>query len=294
MKIKCEVCGYENFNEFLELRDYYYSREKFKILICDKCGFKITHPKVNEKDIIKYYDTRNYISHNNKQDSLFEKVYNFIKQYSFKNKLRLIKKYTKISEKNNLLDYGCANGDFLKFINNNNIKGFGLEINEFARQYAKNKNNLSNIFNPEYISNFENNKFSAITLWHVLEHIHNLDLILNEFYRILNKDGIIIIAVPNTDSYDCKHYKEFWAAYDVPRHLYHFSENNIIELMNRYNFKYIKKHPLIFDSFYISLVSEKYTKNKFKTINSILIGLISDIYGLFKNQYSSQIYIFKK
>ena len=232
-----------------------------------------------------------YISHTNNTKGLFNWMYHTVRKYTVKSKLKLLNKE---SAGKKHLDIGCGTGEFLNACKNSGYKTKGIEPSELARKQAIKNFDLSVSKNTN-LGQFENNKFNSISMWHVLEHIPKLHKTVEELNRILNNNGKIIIAVPNQKSWDAKYYKEFWAGWDVPIHLWHFSEINIEKLFNKYNFDLVNKKPMLFDSFYVSLLSEEFKSGRKKYIKGFIIGLISNVIGIFtKRGCSSIVYVFKK
>jgi 2-polyprenyl-3-methyl-5-hydroxy-6-metoxy-1,4-benzoquinol methylase len=238
-----------------------------------------------------YYKSDDYISHTDSKRTLFEKAYQFVKIIALKRKLKIIR--SNAEEGKYLLDFGCGTGDFLKEAQKKGWHVLGIEPNEQAREIA-NKKTDNIVFNSEYISKLENESFDVITLWHVLEHVPNTREQLSVFNKLLKPNGILIVAVPNYKSYDAAHYKSFWAAFDVPRHLWHFSRTAVNNLVSLENMKVIKTYPMLFDAFYVSLLSEKYKSGKMKPFRSFLIGCLSNIRAMRTKEYSSLIYCIKK
>jgi predicted SAM-dependent methyltransferase len=196
----------------------------------------------------------------------------------------------KFPSRGKILDIGAGTGDFLVEAKKSGWKVSGIEPDEKARLKAEEKGiKLSS--SPE---NFKANKFDVITLWHVLEHVHDINSQIIEFEHLLKKNGLLVIAVPNFKSYDAQYYKEFWAAFDVPRHLWHFSQNSFKHIMGGTSFKQSDSKPLIFDAFYVSLLSEKYKAKKSNFIKAILIGLKSNFKARTSTEYSSIAYFFRK
>lgn len=287
---KCLVCSNDKFEDYLICNDYLVTKNDFKLVKCKNCNFIFTNPRPLESDISNYYASSDYISHTNRTANLFEYIYKCVKNYSLKKKYNLIKRYFK---KGNILDYGCGTGDFLAYMKSKNWNTFGLEPNDNARNFAIEKNKL-NIKKINEISEFENNYFNIITLWHVLEHIYNADEIINLLKNKLDDNGTLIIALPNHESYDAIYYKENWAAYDVPRHIYHFNKNTIKLFLEKHKLKITEIYPMKFDSFYVSILSEKIKNKKNNIFNAFLTGLKSNFKAKSKNNYSSLIYIVKK
>jgi 2-polyprenyl-3-methyl-5-hydroxy-6-metoxy-1,4-benzoquinol methylase len=282
----CPVCGKSDFRTYLTVPDFFLSKEEFTIVMCKDCEFKFVNPRPKYENLGKYYESEEYISHSNTSIGLVNSVYQKIRKHTHKKKFNLV---TNCANGKTILDIGCASGELLYLFKNNGWKTSGIEPNENARSFAINNYGL-NIFDESAISGFENEKFDAITMWHVLEHVSDLNGRISEIKRILKKNGVFIVAVPNCDSYDANYYKEFWAAYDVPRHLYHFTPKTIESLMSKFNFKIEKILPMKFDSYYVSLLSEKYKKGKTNYFSAFKNGLKSNMKAD-KNKYSSQIYI---
>ena len=287
----CPVCNHDNFTPFISCKDHTVSAEVFNIVSCSGCNFKFTNPRPEDSIIGNYYKSEDYISHSNTKKGLISSLYHLVRSYTLGQKEKLLNKYV---SRGTLLDYGCGTGMFLKKCRDRSWSVFGLEPDDGARSIAKsfdlklceNLNELNQLV--------EDRSLSAITLWHVLEHVSDLDNTLNLFRRKLKEDGVLIIAVPNYCSYDAKHYKENWAAYDVPRHLYHFNLDSVSNLLKNFAFKLIDTKPMKFDSFYVSMLSERYKTGKQSLINSFLIGLRSNLRAKKASDYSSVIYVFKK
>ncbi len=273
----------------MKLRDNFLTKERFKI-IKNKSGFLETIPQPKKNDINKYYKSEKYLSHTDSKKSFFDKIYQVAKEINLREKKKIIKNYVK---KGMVLDYGCGVGDFLNYIKND-YEINGIEPNENAAKIASTKLDIL-ISNNTNLSNINDGKYDLITLWHVFEHVHELDMLSKELFRILKKEGTLIIAVPNYKSYDAEYYAEYWAAYDVPRHLWHFNRESLIKWWDKYEMKNVDIKPMKLDSYYVSILSEKYrNKNIFSFIKGIIIGLLSNLKARKTNEYSSLIYIFKK
>jgi predicted SAM-dependent methyltransferase len=288
----CPVCNHSNFKSFLLCKDYTVSNETFQIVSCDACGFKFTNPRPPEEKLGDYYKSEDYISHSDTSKGLISKLYKAVRTYTLRGKVNLIEKY---SDKGNLLDYGCGTGMFLAAAKSSTWNVFGIEPDPGARNLASmqvGKEVFSDIVSAK--SSIADVSFNCITLWHVLEHVTKLNDALSWFHTKLEKNGILIIAVPNHKSYDAKIYGEYWAAYDVPRHLSHFEERTVIDLLNRNGFLHVTSLPMKFDSFYVSMLSEKYKSGSISYIKAFLNGLLSNIRAKKASDYSSVIYVFKK
>ncbi len=271
---------------YLKTKDYSVSGESFELTFDEDKQMLITTPQ--PESLNKYYESEDYISHTDASKSLVDKIYQVVKKYSLAKKLVLIESLSSGSKK--LLDVGAGTGDFLSIAKNNKWNVFGVEPNTRANQLAS-KKGLQLFANIEELG--ETN-FDVITLWHVLEHLPNLESQIEKFKALLSDNGSLIIAVPNYKSYDAKKYGAYWAAYDVPRHLWHFSQSAIKRLFSNMDMEVVKTKPMIFDSFYVSLLSEKYKTGKQNFLRGFISGLKSNLSAINTGEYSSLIYIIKK
>jgi len=272
---------------FLTVKDYSVSKETFDLFYDETLDMLITHPQPSLENLGKYYESEDYISHTDNKRSLFEKLYHFIKSIALKNKLNLINSLQ--SNKGQILDIGAGTGDFLSVAKNDGWQTIGVEPSDRAKSIAINKG----ISFVEQTSELENNSFDVISMWHVLEHVPDLDKQIKELKRLLKPSGTLIIAVPNFKSFDAKHYGKFWAAYDVPIHFWHFSKTAIKLLFEKEEMKMEKVLPMKFDSFYVSLLSEKYKSGKMNFMKAFFTGLQSNLKAKKDFEYSSHIYILK-
>ena len=287
----CPVCSGGDFLSLLICNDYSTTKEDFTIVSCNSCDFTFTNPRPTDENLGKYYLSDKYISHTNTSKGLFETLYQIVRKYAISQKLKLLIRF---SESKNHLDIGCGTGEFLNACKNAGFKTKGIEPSELARKKAIKNYNLD-IYENTDLSQFENSSFHTITMWHVLEHVPNLNETIENFSRILEKNGSVIIAVPNLKSWDAKYYKEFWAAWDVPIHLWHFSKKSIQSLFAKWDFELVKTKPMLFDSFYVALLSEEYKFGRKNLFKGFIIGFISNILGMLnKRGCSSTIYVFQK
>ena len=287
----CPVCGGESSKKVMDCIDYTVSRETFSIVQCTKCGFKYTNPRPDDKEIGKYYESEEYVSHSNSKKGLINTVYHWVRNYSLRKKVELINSQSK---KGNLLDIGCGTGEFLSTAVANGWKGQGIEPNDKARNQAISNHKL-NVLPESGIASLQNNNFDVITMWHVLEHVHTLNERVLEIYALLKPGGKAIIAVPNCTSYDASVYGKEWAAYDVPRHLYHFTPETMKALFRKHKMDFVQSYPMKFDSFYVSMLTEKNVHKQNRLLPAFLNGFKSNLKT--KNdaeKYSSVIYVFVK
>lgn len=278
----------------MKVLDYSISKESFELKYNSELDMFDTFPKPENVDLPKYYKSENYISHTDSTKSLMDKIYQLVKTFTISSKVKLISSYINLNPK--LLDIGCGTGEFLKSAFTKGWEVTGVEPNDKASELAllkldQNKNIFTSI--DELITNIPNKKFNVITLWHVLEHVPDYNETIIKIKSLLEPDGILIVAVPNINSYDAKHYKEFWAAYDVPRHLWHFSKTAIHNIFLKHQMRVEKIIPMYFDSFYVAMLSEKHKTGKSNLIRAFFIGLVSNLKALFSKEFSSLIYVIK-
>lgn len=277
-------------NFFIKVKDFTVSNEEFDLGFNEKFQCLETIPQPALEKLGSYYESEDYISHTDASKSFVDKLYHIVKKYALQKKVQLVKKNT---SGNSILDVGCGTGDFLKVCQEQNFNVLGVEPNEKARNLAEMKlGNSTDIFSNLF--QIDSKKFDVITMWHVLEHVPDLETYIEKLTSLLNPGGILIIAVPNYKSYDAKYYKQFWAAYDVPRHLWHFSKKSIKKLFTGDKFDHIGIKPMLFDSFYVSILSEKNKTGKSNLIKAFFVGLFSNLSGNFSKEFSSHIYLLKK
>lgn len=271
----------------MKVKDHFLAQEYFDIEPTNTPGILKTNPI--PADLEKYYESQEYISHHQDKGGIKEFIYKKVQQLNLNFKRNLLAK--ELFNKAKVLDYGCGAGEFLKFIESD-FTTFGYEPNADARNFAAKKFSSTTII--DNIAQLENESLDAVTMWHVLEHIPNQDEILNLIAQKLKPNGLLVIAVPNHTSYDAKKYGEYWAAYDVPRHIYHFSKSGMERLMKnkKWNLKYTR--PLLFDAFYISMLSEKYKKNPIFWLSGFIYGAISNFKAIKTGEFSSLIYVIRK
>lgn len=285
---KCPVCRGESQQDFLEAEDHNVSNDLFKIVECVACSFRFTNPIPTEETIGDYYKSENYVSHSGTKKGFVNRVYHIVRSRAIKQKENLAAKYSK---EQTILDIGCGTGDFLGYCKSQNWKTLGLEPDQSARKIALESNAIDAKV-LKHLYEIEANTFDVISMWHVLEHVYNLNEDIEQYKKILKKDGALIVAVPNCSSKDAEHYRSSWAAYDLPIHLYHFRPDNMKQLFSKHGMEVVEILPMKFDSYYISMVSEKYKGGNI--FSGFVNGLKSNIAANSKNnKYSSQIYVIK-
>ena len=273
----------EQTDTHIETVDHFLTKEKFKIKKTFIMGLLQTHPVPIKEEMPKYYKSEKYVSHNAKKRGLFFFFYRFFRDINFYAKCRFLST-NKANQK--LLDFGCGEGYFLNKLKKKGFDTYGVDVSL--------TNQPTNIYGSVFDHQLDNKKFKYITAWHSIEHVHELQKTISRMYDLLDEKGTIIVAVPNYLSFDARYYKRFWAAYDVPRHLWHFDKKSLKEVFENKGFKLVKLSPMILDAYYVSLLSEKYKKSTFKILNSFFVGTISNTLAFFTKEYSSNIFVFKK
>ena len=290
---ECPVCGGSQFSDFLTCTDHFVSGEEFVIRKCEGCGFKLTADAPDEDSISPYYQSEEYVSHSDTSKGLVNRAYHVARNIMLGQKRKITARAARIKS-GKLLDIGAGTGYFASYMEKHGWQVAGTEKSGEARQFAHNEFGLE-LHPTEQLFSFSAESFDIVTMWHVLEHIHALKKNISELNRVLKPNGCLFIAIPNHTSYDAKHYKKFWAAYDVPRHIWHFAPPQLQALFEKSGFRLIKKYRLPLDSFYISIVSEKYKKSSLPFLKGVWHGKISWLESLMnRNRCSSVIYALRK
>ena len=287
----CLACQKETPENTIEITDHFLSQENFRVTFCATCQLGRTNMDSN-KDLAQYYASDEYISHGTTKAGLFEQLYQTARKFTLRQKSRIIGANT--GTRLDILDYGCGTGDFLAFLKNRGHSVYGVEPGAKPRKITEHK-----IGHTAYSSLREilpDQKFDIITLWHVLEHVANPLQTLEELTALLKPQGQLIVAVPNHKSEDCRYYKSQWAGYDVPRHLWHFSQTALQKIAAQTPLQQNKVLPMKLDAFYVSLLSEKYKGRSGLTqwVNGFITGLRSNLKARQTGEWSSLIYTFTK
>ncbi len=289
---RCPICQHEDFTLRINCRDHTLSNEVFALTECDHCHLLLTNPRPDAQSLTHYYQSADYISHTNTASGIMDIGYLLARQFTLGWKLRLL---NRLQQRGKLLDFGCGTGSFLRYAINNDWQAKGVEPSAVAREKGQSLLGKSkkNIFND--LSEIQNEDFDSITLWHVLEHVPDVNTTLQNLKKQLTKDGLIFVAVPNHRCADAHLYAEYWAGYDVPRHLWHFTQATMAQLMANNKLKIKRTIPMRLDAYYVSLLSEKYRNNKkltpFSACRALINGFRSNWRAKKGLNYSSLIYI---
>ena len=289
----CPLCLSGNISLHLRCTDHYISKEVFEVNKCMECGFQFTQDYPEDSEIGKYYESEDYISHSDTAKGFSNKLYRLARKIMLRRKLSIIRKFTGLN-KGSLLDIGSGTGHFADTMRKAGWQVRGIEINEKARRYATSTFGVE-ILGPENISTIQTGSFDCITLWHVLEHFHDPDWYFSQIARLLKSDGKIVIALPNCGSFDASHYKENWAAWDVPRHIWHFNPVSFALFAKQRGYTVQMKRYLPFDVFYISILSERQRGSLIPLPAGMFRGLIFSLKTLFNtDRGSSLVYVLKR
>ena len=284
---QCPICEGDTFRPFLTCTDYTVSKRDFNIVECTSCGFKLTNPVPDADAIGAYYQSEDYVSHSNTNKGLINSLYQMIRRRTIRQKgEKIIRHFGK--KTGSILDYGAGTGTFLAHMKSIGWETVGLEPSPEARLVAEKEYQIL-LHPPEHLHHLPANSADVITLWHVLEHVHTLNETLARLTQILKNDGLMVIAVPNCTAYEAQVFGRHWAAYDVPRHLYHFSIETMTRLLAKHGLQVEDQNLMPFDSFYVSMLSNKYKTGSTNLINSFLTGLKSNLKAGSDLHYGSSI-----
>jgi SAM-dependent methyltransferase len=289
----CPLCNNEIIKEEITCSDHLVSGEDFLLCRCLNCGFLFTQNAPTSDKIGPFYESEDYISHSDTKKGVMNLLYHYARGLNLKRKTSLVKKHT-CKKKGVLLDIGTGTGYFLQAMQQQLWQVQAMEQSAVARQFAKEHFNLD-VLPKNAWRELSSASFDAITLWHVMEHLHDLNETWEQLQRLLQPKGRLIVAVPNAAAWDAAYYGKDWAAYDVPRHLWHFSTDNMLLIARKYGFELEEIYPMPMDAFYISILSEQNRKNKQAFLKGMYVGFRAWCSSLLNKQKSSSlIFVFKK
>jgi len=288
----CQVCGSSSLTAVSEIKDHSITKEKFELYKCGVCGFSFTQNPPEESESGRYYQSEDYISHSNTSTGVVSRLYHMVRDIMLGRKYKLVQD---LGADKSLLDIGSGTGYFLNYMKQKGYFTSGIEIDDKARNFSIKQFGLD-VNTPEHLKNGGiKQKFGYITLWHVLEHLYDPNAYLQTFHSMLDVNGYLIIAVPNHNCFEAKYYGTYWAAYDVPRHLWHFTPETLKKIANNNHFTLVDKKMMPFDPFYNAMLSEKYKQSTLGLAQGFAIGFVSFIKGYLNvNKSSSVIYVLKK
>lgn len=290
---KCPLCQSNAIKKRFACTDHFATGETFDVYECTDCHFAFTQNVPDEKEIGRYYESPTYISHSNTNKGITNRLYHIVRKIMLKNKTGLVKRLT-LLKNGKILDYGAGTGHFARAMKKRGWEVTAIEKSDKARELSKREFDFE-MLPTESLSDIKDREFDVVTMWHVMEHIQDLDNMWDELYRILDDTGIAIIAVPNSKSYDAQRYGEHWAAYDVPRHLWHFTPNTIMRWGEKHNFLLERQFTMPFDGFYISALSESNKGSRLHTIKGFWNGFKGWLAQAKRRSASSSIiYVFRK
>ena len=290
---KCPLCKSSAIKKRFACVDEFATGEQFEIFECTACGLAFTQNVPDEKEIDRYYESPTYISHSNTSKGLVNRVYHIVRRIMLQKKARKVEMLTGLKN-GRLLDYGAGTGHFARLMKTRGWSVTAIEKNGKARELALKEFGFE-MLPVEALSTIKDKELDVVTMWHVMEHIQEPDKMWDELHRILDDRGIAIIAVPNSASYDALKYKEYWAAYDVPRHLWHFTPSTIAQWGEKHGFVLDGQYTMPFDGFYISMLSEQYKGSRLHTIRGFWNGFKGWLAQCRRRSASSSIiYVFGK
>ncbi|WP_291530522.1 class I SAM-dependent methyltransferase [Bacteroides sp. UBA939] len=289
----CPVCGGTHIERAMTCIDHYTSGEVFYLCCCQDCGFLFTQDFPIEAEIGRYYETPDYISHTDTKKGFVNRVYHWVRAYMLKRKARLVENEAHC-QTGRLLDIGTGTGYFSDIMQRRGWEVEAVEKSMQARAFAKECFGLD-VKPDTALQDFAPGRFDVITLWHVMEHLEHLNETWDTLNTLLTEKGMLIVALPNCSSYDAKKYGAHWAAYDVPRHLWHFTPGTVQKLSSKHGFILSARHPMPFDAFYVSMLSEKYMGRSLPFLRGMLSGVTAWFSALGnKERSSSMVYVFRK
>lgn len=286
---RCPVCGSPDISLLFTVKDHMVTGEEFPVAGCIACQARFTQNVPDPADIGRYYQSERYISHTETREGLVNRLYHTVRNHTLKAKRKAMRKALR-GKAGAILDYGCGTGAFLGEMKNDGWTITGIEPDADARSIARERYGVQ-AMPPDQLASLPSASMDIITLWHVLEHVYDLHETLAELHRILRPGGHLFIAVPNYTSADAVHYGVHWAAWDVPRHLYHFAPKTMKTLLGLAGFNLQGLRPMWFDSFYVSMLSEQYRHPEPNMVSAAWYGLRSNLTAMTsRDRCSSLVY----
>ena len=284
----CPLC-HQELKTVLTTKDYLVSGKKFDIVECSNCRLRLTSPFPEKEALGGYYESDEYISHADETKGLFDSMYNLVRSYMLGRKRNIVEKSSG-KKQGTILDIGCGAGHFLNSMKENGWDVKGVDASQKARELVKSQYEIDGMTPEDWLSSEE--AYDVITCWHSLEHVYEPWNYLEKIKTQLSSDGVLIVALPNYESTDGNIYGSNWAAYDTPRHLYHFTPSSIEKIMFNNEFLIDQIYRMFFDSFYISLLSSQHIGKSM--ISGIWNGFVSWLScWVNKEKCSSLIYVMK-
>ncbi|MCX7974180.1 MAG: class I SAM-dependent methyltransferase [Candidatus Aminicenantes bacterium] len=217
--LECLLCSKRGMLLYQDIQDRLFKSPGFwSFRYCPECELAWLNPRPIKENAIKLY--ANYYTH----EALFNSERDLV---NLRKRAKAIIKCLKSSRGGHLLDVGCGNGWFLKVMLKLGWKVTGVERDEEAVRLAKDMFGLEVIQGTLDDIKFPPEQFEAITINHVIEHVHDPIKLLAECRRILKSNGIIVIATPNLKSLTKYLFGQYWRGWDVPRHLFLFSPKSL-------------------------------------------------------------------
>jgi len=285
--LECPVCNNKSFTPLVSCQDYTSSQEMFHVKLCSQCGLGITSPRPDLSSSPAYYQSKQYISHTAQSRGLFDSIYLIVRQFTTRWKYGLVRPFI---HQQGLLDYGCGTGAFLRTVKKKGHAVAGVEPSHEARSKVP-----DDISTAASLSQLPHSRFDVITLWHVLEHVYSPGETIRQLSALLTEKGAMLIAVPNRESHDAQYYERYWAAYDVPRHLWHFTPSSMAAFLQREGLQIKETIPMKLDAYYVSLLSERYSRSGSLgvsgTLHAVWKALQSNWKARKEKRYSSLIFL---
>lgn len=289
----CPLCGKNTFVPVMECKDHFATGESFPVVRCEHCGFLCTQHFPAEEEMGRYYESPDYISHSNTTHGAMNTVYHWVRRWMLHSKARFLKREAHRKE-GRLLDIGAGTGFFAHTMQRLGWQVQATEKSPTAREFAQNHWGLD-VYPEDSLNDFEPQSFDVITLWHVLEHLQSLNDTWQRLHTLLDDKGVLVVAVPNAASFDAHYYGSQWAAYDVPRHLWHFTPSTMQCFGAKHGFILQSHRPMPFDAFYVSMLTERNSGHRFPFLRGLWVGSLAWLRSLAgKEKSSSMIYVFRK